>query len=111
MADQKGAPPAALPEILSLDIGDLRHALRAGWQDFLAHPAYGAFFATVYVAGGWLLTFAFTAQGQVWWTLPAAAGFPILGPFIACGLYEISRRREAGEGMVLSEILGAVLRQ
>lgn len=111
MADQTGAPPAALPEILALDIGDLRHALRAGWQDFLAHPAYGAFFATVYVAGGWLLTFAFTAQGQVWWTLPAAAGFPILGPFIACGLYEISRRREAGEGMVLSEILGAVLRQ
>jgi uncharacterized membrane protein len=111
MADQTGAPPAALPEILSLDVDDLRHALRAGWQDFLAHPAYGAFFATVYVAGGWLLTFAFTAQGQVWWTLPAAAGFPILGPFIACGLYEISRRREAGEGMVLSEILGAVLRQ
>ncbi|WP_434621188.1 DUF2189 domain-containing protein [Tabrizicola sp. M-4] len=111
MTDQTGAPPAALPEVLSLDAGDLRHALREGWRDFVAHPAYGAFFASVYVAGGWLLTFAFTAKGQMWWTLPAAAGFPILGPFIACGLYEISRRREAGQGMVLSEILGAVLRQ
>lgn len=111
MTDQTGTPPAALPEVLSLDAGDLRHALREGWRDFVAHPAYGAFFASVYVAGGWLLTFAFTAKGQMWWTLPAAAGFPILGPFIACGLYEISRRREAGQGMVLSEILGAVLRQ
>lgn len=111
MTDQTGVPPAARPEILSLDIGDLRHALRQGWADFLAHPAYGAFFAAVYFAGGWLLLLAFTIKGQVWWTLPAAAGFPILGPFVACGFYEISRRREAGEGMVLAEILGAVVRQ
>ena len=111
MSDQAGTPPAALPEILSLDTGDLRHALASGWRDFRACPGMGAFFALVYVLGGWLLTFAFTAQGQVWWTLPAAAGFPILGPFIACGLYEVSRRRESGEAMVLSEILGVVFRQ
>ena len=101
----------ALPEVLSLDFDDLRHALRAGWRDFMAEPVYGAFFSLVYVLGGWLLLFAFTAQGQVWWTLPASAGFPILGPFIACGFYEISRRREAREPMVLSDVLGVVFRQ
>lgn len=111
MTDHAGTPPAALPELLVPDISDLRYALREGWQDFLAHPIYGAFFAMVYVAGGWLLLLAFTAKGQVWWTLPAAAGFPILGPFIACGFYEISRRRESGEAMQLSAILGAVIRQ
>lgn len=105
------APQAAVPEIMSLDTGDLRHALLAGWRDFLAHPLYGAFFASVYVAGGWLLTYAFTVKGQVWWTLPAAAGFPILGPFIACGLYEVSRRRETGQRLVFGEIIGAILRQ
>jgi uncharacterized membrane protein len=111
MTDQTGTPPMAVPEIMSLDFGDIRHALRAGWRDFLAEPAYGAFFALVYVLGGWLLLFAFTAKGQVWWTLPASAGFPILGPFIACGFYEISRRREAGQPMVLAEVLGVVFRQ
>ena len=111
MTDQTGTPPAALPELLAPDITDLRYALRCGWQDFLAQPVYGAFFATVYFAGGWLLVLAFTVKGQVWWTLPAAAGFPILGPFIACGFYEISRRRELGEAMQLRAILGAVLRQ
>lgn len=100
-----------VPEVLELDAGDLRHALRAGWRDFVAEPYYGAFFSLVYVIGGWLLIFAFSAKGQLWWTLPAGAGFPILGPFVACGFYEISRRREAGQGMVLSEILGVVVRQ
>lgn len=111
MTDHTGTPPVAVPEILSLDFDDIRHALRMGWRDFLAEPAYGAFFSLVYVLGGWLLLFAFTAKGQVWWTLPASAGFPILGPFIACGFYEISRRREAGEPMVLAEVLGVVFRQ
>ena len=111
MSDHASTPSRAVPEVLSLDRGDLRHALNAGWQDFLAHPLYGAFFAMVYVVGGWLLTYAFTAQGQVWWTLPAAAGFPILAPFAACGLYEISRRREAGQPLLFGDILGAVFRQ
>ncbi|MEY4698428.1 MAG: hypothetical protein RIT14_2856 [Pseudomonadota bacterium] len=113
MSDQTTTLPrgAAAPEVMSLDLGDLRHALREGWRDFLAEPVYGAFFSLVYVAGGWLLVFAFTAKGQVWWTLPASAGFPILGPFIACGFYEISRRREAGQPMRLSDVLGVVLRQ
>lgn len=111
MTDQTGAPPVAVPEILSLDLGDLRHALREGWRDFLDYPTYGAFFATVYFAGGWLLFLAFTIKGQVWWTLPAAAGFPILGPFVACGFYEISRRRESGVPVLLRDVLGAVFRQ
>ncbi|OYU18475.1 MAG: hypothetical protein CFE34_10285 [Rhodobacteraceae bacterium PARR1] len=110
MPDQ-ATPPAAMPEVLELDWGDLSHALRAGWRDFVAEPAYGAFFSLVYVACGWLLVFAFTFKGQLWWTLPASAGFPILGPFVACGFYEISRRREAGETLVLRDIMLTVLRQ
>lgn len=112
MAEQAGAiERAAGPELLMPDLSDLGHALRAGWQDFLAHPGLGAFFAAVYVLGGWLLFFAFTAKGQVWWTLPAAAGFPILGPFIACGFYETSRRREAGSPVRAAEVMLVIFRQ
>ncbi|WP_374397994.1 DUF2189 domain-containing protein [Tabrizicola sp.] len=103
--------PPAVPEINEVDASDLRASLAAGWQDFRRAPLLGAIFSAVYVLGGWLITWAMTAKGQVWWTLPASAGFPILGPFIACGFYEISRRLEAGEPLVASEIFGVIFRQ
>jgi uncharacterized membrane protein len=108
-ASEAGAP--AVPEINDVTIGDLRHALRAGWADFLRAPIIDFAFALVYVLGGWLVTWALTAKGQLWWTLPASAGFPILGPFIACGYYEISRRLEAGESFTFGQIAGVIFRQ
>ncbi|MGO4910092.1 DUF2189 domain-containing protein [Pseudorhodobacter sp. W20_MBD10_FR17] len=102
---------AKRPEVLILELGDLKAALGAGWQDFRAAPHYGLFFASVYVAGGWLILYALTATGQIWWSLPAAAGFPILGPFIACGLYEVSRRLEKAEPLSWAAVLGVIARQ
>jgi uncharacterized membrane protein len=99
------------PEINLLEASDLRASLAAGWQDFRRAPILGAVFSLVYVLGGWLILWAMTTRGQVWWTLPASAGFPILGPFIACGFYEISRRLEAGEPLVARDIFGVIFRQ
>lgn len=90
---------------------DLRLALTRGWRDFRRAPLPGMAFAMVYVFGGWLVTYALTIKGQIWWTLPAAAGFPILGPFIACGFYEISRRLEKGEPLTARGVMGAIIRQ
>ena len=101
----------AVPEINEVDTFDLRASLAAGWQDFKRAPLLGLVFSTVYVLGGWLILWAMTAKGQIWWTLPASAGFPILGPFIACGFYEISRRLEAGEALRAGEVFGVILRQ
>ena len=103
--------PPATPEINLVDASDLRASLALGWQDFRRAPLLGLAFAAVYVLGGWLIVWAMTAKGQVWWTLPASAGFPILGPFIACGFYEISRRLETGEPLVAGEIFGVIFRQ
>lgn len=107
--DTAGARP--MPEILELDLSDLRAALAAGWRDFLRAPLYGLFFAGVYVLGGWLIAWASLTEGQIWWTIFAGAGFPILGPFIACGFYEVSRRLEMGEPLDWGGVLGAVFRQ
>lgn len=106
-----GTSAGTAPGVNEMDWGDLRESLAAGWRDFRAAPLYGLFFALVYVLGGWLVAWALTAKGQLWWTLPAAAGFPILGPFIACGFYEVSRRREAGEALDWGGVLGVIVRQ
>lgn len=87
---------------------DLRAALAAGWDDFKAQPAYGLFFAVLFVVGGLALTYFLVARGEVTWAIPAAAGFPLLAPFSAVGLYEVSRRRELGLRTNWSAILGAV---
>jgi uncharacterized membrane protein len=109
MAPQAKGPDR--PQILHVEWEDIRAALASGWRDIRAAPQFGLFFASVYVAGGWLLLWAFTAQGQAGWLLPASVGFPILGPFIACGLYEVSRRRAAGEGLDWGGILASIFRQ
>lgn len=109
MTTEIAASPPAQVEVIG--IGDVIESLKRGLSDFRAAPAFGLFFAGVYVAGGWLITWAMTAKGQIWWTLPATAGFPILGPFIACGLYEVSRRREAGQALDWPGVLGVILRQ
>ncbi len=87
---------------------DLRAALAAGWSDFKANPAFGLFFAFFYVLGGMALYFGLFARGEVAWFIPIAAGFPLFAPFAAVGLYEVSRRREAGEKMEWGAILGAL---
>lgn len=100
-----------MPEVLQLDLSDLRAALAAGGRDVLRAPLYGLFFAGVFVAGGWLIVWASLTEGQIWWTIFAGAGFPILGPFIACGFYEVSRRLEMGEALDWWGVLGAIFRQ
>lgn len=98
------------PVTVAKDLGwaDLKAALAAGWADFRACPAFGVFFAGVYVAAGLFLYFALFNRGEVAWLVPAAAGFPLLAPFVAVGLYEVSRRREAGLPMSWGAVLGAL---
>ena len=108
MSTGEHAPVAPAAVASDLTVGDLRAALAAGWDDFRAYPAFGLFFAAIYVVAGMFIYFALFVWGQVAWLVPAAAGFPLLAPFVAVGLYEVSRRRETGEPMRWRAILGAL---
>ena len=104
-AQMQASPPVT---VLDLALQDLRAALAAGWRDFRAQPAYGLFFGAIFVVGGLALTYFLVARGEFTWAIPAAAGFPLIAPFAAVGLYEVSRRRDLGLPMTWAAILGAV---
>ncbi len=87
----------ALPAVRHIALRDLGTALGRGWADFLAAPTQLVFLCVLYPAIG-LVAATLAAGGEVMHLFyPMAAGFALLGPLAALGLYEISRRREAGE--------------
>lgn len=99
-------PPAQVVDYLSM--GDLARVLGAGWRDFLAMPQFGLFFGGIYVLTGLFIGYVALTGGELAWLIPAIAGFPLVAPFIAVGLYEASRRREAGEPLSWRGVLGAL---
>lgn len=105
-------PPArARPDILPIVLFDLRHALRLGCRDFRRAPVVGLLFSALSVAGGWAFGVIAPASGRDWWIIPFVLGFPLIAPFAAVGLYEVSRRIEAGAPLDAARILRVVFKQ
>jgi uncharacterized membrane protein len=104
-------PRLAEPFVMPATVADIRAAFEAGFADFRAAPLYGLFFGAIYWVGGLLLLMLPGWFGYVWAVFPLAAGFALIGPFVAVGLYEVSRRRETGEPLTFPLVLQAVWRQ
>lgn len=102
------APISPVEVAADLTVADLRRAFAAGWRDFAAHPLYGLFFGAIYVLGGLALAWAMVSRGSTGWVFTLAAGFPLVAPFTGVGLYEVSRRREAGLPLSWGAVLGAL---
>ena len=75
--------------------------LEAGWRDFKRTPAIGLAYGGLCVLAGYLILLSLFQTGQPYLTLPLGAGFMLLAPVIAVGLYETSRRLEMGENVTL----------
>ena len=88
------SPPKQFPRITPADLFD---ALRLGFDDFKAMPSHAVFLCVIYPLVGIILEYRPRCGVS---TLPLAfplvTGFALVGPFAAIGLYELSRRREAG---------------
>ena len=92
-----GGEKEETPEILQLTTQDIRDALRMGYADFAAARADVMFICLLYPAIGVLLAGIGFNTNLLPLIFPVGAGFALIGPFAAVGLYEVSRRREKGE--------------
>jgi len=87
----------------TLALGAPLQWLAAGWRDFTRCPGIGLFYGACFMAMGWLLMTVF--QHAPAYVLALSAGFLLTGPFFCLGLYQASRRLEAGEKPDLGDSL------
>ena len=102
---------SGLPEVRAIKISDLRESLALGWQDFRSAPQFGLFFGAVYALGGIILISSVVWLDIAWLAYPLVVGFALIGPFVATGLYEVSRKLEQQAPLNWADILGVIWNQ
>ena len=106
------------PEIQIIGISDLKDALAKGVDDFMAMPSHAIFITIIYPLIGLLLFGLALGSNFLPLVYPMVAGFTLIGPVAAVGLYELSRRREQGQevwawnafDILRSPSIGSILR-
>ncbi|KQV81627.1 DUF2189 domain-containing protein [Rhizobium sp. Root1220] len=86
----------ARPVVNKISTADVYDALRLGLEDFREKPSHYVFLCLMYPIAGVFLALATSSANLLPMIFPLISGFALMGPIAAIGLYEISRRREAG---------------
>src|SRR6266581_4995278 len=108
---------APAPAIRRIALSDLRDAVVRGIEDFAAFRTDVAFLCVIYPVVGLVLARLVFGYDMLPLLFPLASGFALIGPVAAVGLYEMSRRREAGMeagwadafGVFVAPSFGAIL--
>ncbi|WP_157016700.1 DUF2189 domain-containing protein [Mesorhizobium xinjiangense] len=98
---------AAAPAIRSRDLppSEAFRWLGAGWRDFITRPGLSLVYGFGVLALSALTVAVMFAAGWDHILFPALSGFMIVGPLIAIGTYEKSRRLAADEPLGLGHVL------
>jgi len=81
--------------------------LAVGWRDMWRVPRVSLAYGAIFAVAGFLLAVGLRQVGLQSLILVLAAGFILVGPMIAAGLYETSRRLEKSEPVSLASTLRA----
>jgi len=98
---------ATLPVVRKIGMSDLKDALAKGLDDFRAFPTHVMFLSIIYPVIGLVLARLTLSYDLLPLLFPLAAGFALIGPFAAIGLYELSRQRELGLHVSWKDAFGA----
>src|SRR5215472_15195425 len=85
-----------IPGVRRIGVADLRIALAKGMDDFRAFPSHAIFLCLIYPLVGVFVWGLMVRYDVLPLLFPLVAGYALVGPFAAVGLYELSRRRELG---------------
>jgi uncharacterized membrane protein len=96
-----------LPVVRKIAMSDLKDALVKGIDDFWAFPTHVIFLSIIYPTAGLVLAGLTFSYDLLHLLFPIAAGFALVGPFAAIGLYELSRQRELGRDVSWRDAFGA----
>lgn len=114
MPDETGSPQSAkfrsvLGEtqlnIRSIDMEAPWRWLGSGWRDLRAAPHIGLFTGAMCFAGAAILAALLSRTGWISLMLALGCGFALVGPLLAAGLYDTSRRLEQGQAATLRTAL------
>jgi uncharacterized membrane protein len=98
----------AYPIVRKIGFADLKDAVAKGIDDFWAVPTHVIFLAIIYPIVGLFLARMTFGLGVMPLLFPLAAGYALIGPFAAIGLYEMSRQREQGVDVTWKHAFGVL---
>jgi uncharacterized membrane protein len=93
------------PAVRQIAVSEVFAALREGYEDFREKPSHYAFVALIYPIAGALMIGWSAGVELLPMVYPLLTGFALVGPLLALGLMEISRRRELGQPADWSNVL------
>lgn len=89
------------PTIRQVSVDDTARWLMRGWGDFMTAPMVSLSYGAVFVIAAYLIVLGLTQVEMTSLILPLMAGFMLVGPLAAVGLYEVSRRHAARQEVSL----------
>ncbi len=92
--DAAGSP--AQPVIHTIGPGDIRDAIVKGIADFEAMPTHVVFLGLIYPIAMLVVARIYAGYDVLPLVFPLLTGYTLIGPLVAIGMYELSRRRERG---------------
>ena len=95
-ASDSGSP---FPAIRTVPVSAAFDWLVHGWSDLRHAPVASMTYGAIFALMGWLIALVFRHAYE--YTSALTAGFLLVGPFLATGLYDISRRLQRGRGRAL----------
>jgi uncharacterized membrane protein len=103
MSEMAQTPGSLALPVRRIDVERPWQWLAAGWRDFIAAPLVSLLYGSIFVLSGLILTGALWSLDWLYLALPLGAGFLLIAPVLATGLYEVSRRLELGERPSLAD--------
>lgn len=98
-----GTHPLEVYQVREIFVRDVIESLRLGWRDFMIRPSSILFLFIIYPVIGVVTFYIAFNMKLIGLIYPLVAGFALVGPVAAVGVFELSRRHEAGEDPSLTD--------